>query len=198
MASESGEMKDILFALKQIISECFQEIDVNTLTLFDLEYLFIKLRAKSVNNIVEVTYKDPDDNKNYDFAINLDEINVKFPENVNDTIIVNDQYTLKLKYANLKVVDSFIEKETDTERVYKILYNCLDKLYEGEKEYDFSQCSLEEVVAFVDSLDVNTFNFIQKFIDNQPKLYHELDYTDSNNKKKKIKLDKLKDFFTLG
>jgi len=200
MAGQSGDMKDIIYSLKQIVENCLQTpLDVNALTLFDLEYMFLKLRAKSVDNIVKLSYKDTEDGKIYDFSVNLDDIEVVFPENIENTLKIDDQFTLQLKYPTVSTVELFADKESDEERVFKIINACLDKLVENNGTvYEFDKATAAEVEEFVNSLDVTTFGKIQSFLDNQPKLTHTLKYTNKNGNEREIKLEKLRDFFTLG
>ena len=102
MAKESDNASDILLAIKQIVTNCSLDdnLKIDKLALFDLEYIFLKLRAVSVDNVVKVAYKDYEDNKVYDFDINLDKIEVKFPEKNDPKIKISEKTGIIMRYPS--------------------------------------------------------------------------------------------------
>ena len=103
IAQQSGNDAEIIRAIKQILGNCIQsEVNIDTLAIFDLEYLFLKLRAKSVNNIIKLSYKDTEDEKIYDFELNLDEIEVNIPEQANSKIEITDDTKSNLHNMSIK------------------------------------------------------------------------------------------------
>lgn len=205
IAQESGEdQATIVRAIKQVITNCIIEpiVVVDNFTTFDLEYFFIKLRAKSVNNIVSLTYRDNEDQQEYKFDIDLDKIEiVRDPKHTN-IIPINKTMQLVLKYPQINIVDGVQEHKNDIEFSFDILKHCLDKLIvttgQEEEIFLFSEHTQTEVQEFMMSLGVKAYKNIQVFFDTMPQLKHVMEYTNQKGKVQKIELRKLDDFFMLG
>lgn len=196
----SGEANDIINAVKQVINNCIltEKINVDTLTTFDLEYLFIKIRSKSVNNVINLVYRDVEDDQKYSVEINLDEVEIKEdPSHVNKFDIGNG-YGLVMKYPRADLTNSlkFVEGEMDA--FFEVLKNSIDSVYDSESVYKLADSTPEEVDEFIQSLDTKAFKKIQDFFSTMPKLYYEVKYTNSLGNEKIIPLTSLTDFFTLG
>ena len=199
-AQSSGEPKDIILSIRQVINNCIltEGIDVEDLTTFDLEYLFIKIRAKSVNNIITLTYRDMDDDKKYDVEVDLDTIEVLEDPKHTNIVDLENGLVLQMKYPRADLASSLKVVDGELDIFFEVLKNCIDVIIEGETQYKASDYSSEELDEFVQSLDVNSFKKIQDFFSTMPKLYHEIKYTNSLGKEKVIPLTNLNDFFTLG
>jgi hypothetical protein len=163
-----------------------------------LEYFFIKLRSKSVQNIIKLSYRDNEDNKIYDVEVNLDEVEVFKPAEVNKIIQVSDTSSITLKYPQISIMNS-VEKINDAvEFNFAIMQACIDTIKDGEIEYIAESFAIEEVRDFLESLDVQTYQKIQEFIEAMPRVEHTISYTNSLDREVKIVLRNLTDFFTLG
>ena len=200
LAQQADSTKQTLLAIKQITNNCIQlpagtDFNINSLTIFDIEYIFLQLRAKSINNIVTVSYKDNDDQKIYPFEIDLEKITVTVPKKPNLKLKLNDQKTLLLKYPTLDIFDAMSDSSDEEEQLESIAIAVLDKLYDGDEVYEFSQYSKEEVSEFIDSFDIGTFDKIKAFIDGIPSVTHTLSYTNSSGVVKEIVLKGIDDFF---
>lgn len=198
MARESGNAADILVTIKQIINNCMisSKIDLDKLTIFDIEYIFIKLRAVSVDNKVKVAYKDNEDEKIYDFEINLEEIQVKFPENIDNIIKITKETGIIMKYpsASLYNDSEFLSLEKDY--MFELIIRCIDKIYDQEEIYEAKDYKREQLSEFLENLNIKTFESIQKFLLDAPKLEYKITYTNSMNNNREIILSSLNDFFT--
>ena len=117
MAKESKNPSDILMTVKQVVNNCILDktVKIEKLPIFDLEYIFLKLRALSVDNIVKITYKDFEDNKDYNFEINLEEVEVQFPEKVDNKIKLSDRSGIVMNYPNADLYDDkdFLNKSEE-------------------------------------------------------------------------------------
>ncbi len=197
MAKESKEDTDIFTAVKQVVENCSldSKIKVDKLTLFDLEYLFLKIRASSVDNKINVGYRDAEDNKIYNFEVNLDDIKVVFPEKNNNTIKITDKAGLVMSYpqANLYADKDFLTTEKD--HLFKLIVRCIDKIYEGDQVYEASNFTKEQLENFLENLDIKAFDKVHKFLLNTPKIEYVIEYENSNGNKRKITLNSLNDFF---
>jgi len=200
MAQQSGDEKDITNAIMQIINNCVtsdEEFNVSRLATFDLEYIFLKIRAKSVNNIVELSYRDTEDNKLYDFKVNLDNIEITYNKKNNNKIQINDTAGIVMKFPEARISEKLGDL-TGTAAEFKIIELCVDKIYDGDAVYRSEEMAPNELSEFIDNLDVKTFNKIKEFFDTMPKLYHKINYKNANGNDRSIELSSLKDFFTLG
>ena len=197
MAQQSGEEKDVINAVNQVIHNCIvtEGVDVTKFSTFDVEYVFLKLRSKSVNNIVELSYRDNEDDKVYDFKVNLDEIEVKFDPNNNTKIEINDTTGLVMKYPN-SFTSQKVAKSDNPE--FKLIQLCVDKIYDTDNVYSSTDVTEKELEEFLDNLDMKTFTKIKEFFETMPKLYHKIEYKNSLDHDRSIELTSLQDFFTLG
>ena len=199
IAQQSNDLKDTMFAVKQVLQNCsLDPVDIEDLTTFDIEYYFVKLRSKSVNNIVTLRYRDLEDDKVYEFEVDLETIEVQFNSEHENSIQINDNTLLLLKYPKMNAISSIKEGDSETDVVFGLLRHCLDKLIQGKQEYDFANETPEDIDEFIMSMDVGNFSKLQKFFDTMPKLRHTIEYTNSLGSKRTIVLENLNDFFTLG
>jgi hypothetical protein len=199
MAKSSEDRADILRAIKQVVNNCaIDNFDVDKLTLFDLEYLFLKLRSISVDNTVKVSYRDNDDQKVYDFVIDLSSIEVKFPENVESIIKISDDMGIVMRYPSASIFDDRTYFRAGDDAYYELVLRCIDKIYDSDNVYQATDYNKEDLEKFLDDCGIAVFNEIQKFMTNVPKLYYKLEYKNSNGKDRVIELTSLTDFFTLG
>jgi len=199
LLAQQGSELDQITGLKQIINNCCIEgIDIDTLTTFDLEYIFLKLRSKSVNNMVKLKFRDYEDEEVYEFEVNLDEVEVKFDPEHEQTIRVTDDVGIKMKYPDVRITSQLTNTENVEDMFDAIVVNCIDSIFDAEKVYPASETEPGELEEFINNLDHKTFEKIQKFFETMPKLYHELTYVNKLGNDRKIKLESVKDFFTLG
>ena len=137
-AQQSGEDKDIILAIKQVVNNCCHDssFDIDDLATFDLEYMFLKLRAKSVNNIIEVAYRDNEDDQVYEFKINLDEVQmINMDSDSAKVISVSDTVGLKMKYPSVTIIDNIPDYEDPSEIIDYLVKNCIDYIYDEESVY---------------------------------------------------------------
>lgn len=200
MAQMSGTEKDIILAIKQILQNCIQDewFDADDLTTFDLEYMFLKLRARSVNNIVKLSYEDLEDGKRYDFDVDLDKIELTYNEKHSNKIAITDDIGIIMRYPTVDDVQTVSPELNYIEMLEELVYKCVDKIYDNENVYPASQELPEELRAFLEGLDVNTYQKIREFFETLPKLTHRITYTNSLNNERFVELRNLKDFFTWG
>lgn len=198
MARESDNSTDVLSAIKQIINNCCLDpkFDINKLSIFDLEYIFLKLRAISVDNVVKVSYKDNEDNKVYDFEINLDEIKVKFPEKMDNNIKITGKSGIVMKYPSASLYDDKEFLGLDKDYMFELIIRCIDSIYYDDQVYQAKDYKKQELVEFLDNLNIKIFEKIQSFLINVPKIEHVIKYTNSVGSEREIVLSSLNDFFT--
>jgi hypothetical protein len=199
MAKSSEQETDMFLAVKQVVNNCCvdPEFDVNKIALFDLEYLFLKIRASSVSDNIEVSYRDFEDEKIYEFEVDLNKVVVKFPENIDNTIKIDKKSGLTMKYPRASLFEDkeFINSKEDS--LFELTARCIDKIYSDDEMIDAASYTPKELGEFLESLDLKSFEKIREFVVNQPALYYELNYKNDLGHDRKIELKTLTDFFTL-
>jgi hypothetical protein len=199
IAQQSNNDGDIVRAIKQILRNCVQDdLDIDSLAIFDLEYAFLKLRARSVNNVVKLTYRDTEDEQVYNFELNLDEVEIKMPEHINSKIEISKNVGMTMKYPSASITDKMKDFENEVELMTFFIINCIDTIYDEENVYVAGDFSEQEITEFLDGLDVKSFEKIREFFESVPRLQHTIKYENSIGNERAIELTSLKDFFMWG
>ena len=202
MAMESQDSKQIANAIKDVLSACIltRGTKVNNLSTFDIEYLFLNIRGKSVGEEVEVMVTCPDDGETQvPTTINLDEIMVQINKDHSPDIKLDDEYTLRMKYPSM---DEFIKTNfnvdgsVNVDDTFKLIASCVDQVYSEDESWAGADCTKKELSDFVESLNSKQFKDIEKFFDTMPKLSHTVKVTNPKTKKEnEIVLEGLQSFF---
>jgi hypothetical protein len=179
MALESEDMKQISEAVKNVLSACIMSrgIKVDTLSTFDIEYLFLNVRGKSVGELIDVVVTCPDDGETkVETQINIDDIQVKFDEDHSRDIKLDNDLTLRMKYPALSefVKTNFNGEDIGVDQGFEIISNCIDQVYNEEESWSASDCTKKELSEFVGNLTSSQFSKIEKFFTTMPKLSHTL------------------------
>jgi hypothetical protein len=200
-ALESEDQKQIINALKEIVSACtFGVLNVNELPTFDLEYIFLQIRAKSVGEIAKLKVLCPDDKTTYaDVSVDLSKIEVQVDDKHTNKIIIDESKKIGMimKYPTLGSVDpstNFTKEQTS--QVFALIANSIYQIFEGDKVHLTSDYTKEEINKFIESLSAKAFTEIQNFYSTMPKLTHEIEVENPKTKvKSKVILQGLTDFF---
>jgi hypothetical protein len=197
MAKESDKPSDILSAIKQVVNNCSlnNNLNVEKLPVFDLEYIFLKLRAVSVDNVVKIKYKDFEDNKEYDFEIDLNSVEVDFPEKNDPNIKITSKSGILMHYPTASLYDDKDFQNLEKDYMFELIVRCVDKIYYEEDIYEAKEYKKQELVEFLENLTVATFEKILNFLTNMPKIHHEIVYKNSLGNERKIEFNSLNDFF---
>lgn len=201
IAMETGQNKEMINALKDVVGACtFDTLNVDRLPIFDIEYLFLQIRAKSVSEITKFRAICPDDGKTYvETEVDLTKVEVQVDDEHTNKIILDTQRNLGLvlKYPTLKNYD--VGRGLDNieiDKVFNILIDCVDHIFEGDKIYPAKDTSKQELKDFIEGLPQDAFTKIKSFFDTMPKLKHEIEVTNPNtNVTSKIVLTGIADFF---
>jgi hypothetical protein len=195
-AQQSKDAKQIVTAIKQIVNNCVQDYDVDRLALFDLEYLLINIRAKSVDNTVEFEIEDPDTKEKIKLTLDLQNVKVYKDEKHSNKIEVDDKYTLFLKYPTIDDFAEILSKENlSPEESYEILVSCIDMLASEDEVYNFKDFTKKQVDEFIESLHSDVTKKIKLFFDTMPKVRHEMPYKNSNGEQKTFTIQGTQSFF---
>ena len=200
MAMESGKNEDIVSAVKQIVSECtFNKLKIGNMPMFDVEYIFLNIRAKSIGEVSKLKLLCPDDKKTYaDVEVNLEEVQVQVGDNHTNKIELTDGMGMIMTYPT---IDSFAEsgiQNITASNMTDIIGKCILQIYEdnGEKVYEAKDQTKKELGEFIEQMNTKQFQSVQKFFDTMPRLKHEVKIKNPKTKKvSNITLSGLNDFF---
>lgn len=195
-AQQSKEPDQIVTAIKQIVGNCIQDYSIDKLALFDLEYLVINIRSKSVDNNVEFEIDDPDTNEKIKLKLDLQNVKVHRDANHSNEIKLDDKYTLFLKYPTIDDFRLILQKtELTPEKSYDILISCIDILASEDEVYNFKDFTKKQVDDFIESLHSDVTRKIKIFFDTMPKVRHEMPYVNSKGEKKVFTIQGTQSFF---
>jgi len=202
LAMETENQKDITTAVKNVLKNCIKTrgVKVDALPTFDIEYIFLHIRGKSVGEKVDVRLVCPDDGRStVDVGIFLDEIQIKRdPEHINE-IDLGSGLKMQMKYPSLEqfIKTNFdFSDEANVEQTFELLSSCIDIVYNEEESWAASDCSKKELMDFMESMNSSQFKQIEKFFTTMPKLSHEVTITNPNTKvESTVVLEGLSSFF---
>jgi hypothetical protein len=195
LASESEEPKFINDTITQVLNNCFiDDIDIGILATFDVEYLFIQLRAKSVNNIVKLRFKD-DNDKVITQDIDLEDVKVHFDPNHTNKIQLNDEVSMVMKYPSFNMIEKM--STNDNKELTEVISACIDKVYTAEEVMDLNDYTQAEVTTFIESFTSKNMREIEAFFNSLPKLKLDILYKDEETGDMiKREVSGLQSFFT--
>ena len=199
LATETGSQEDIVTAIKNIIAECTDIHDIDDLPTFDIEYVFLQIRTKSVGEAVEVSVTCPDDSETtVPVKIPLNEIKVKKDKKHKKDIKLGDDIILTMGYPSLDtfVQMNFQEEEPTVDSVFEMAASCVKQIADAEQVYDAMDTPKEELISFFDQLTSQQFQEVQAFFDTMPKLQHTVKVINPKTKvESSVTLEGLSAFF---
>ena len=203
MALESEDTKQISDAIKTVLSDCVMSrgVKVNDLSTFDIEYLFLNVRAKSVGETVEVNVTCPDDGETQVATeIFIDEIKVKKDPEHSNIIKLDDNLSLQMKYPSLnQFVESNFEvgeNSSDVDKSLSVITSCINTVFNEEESWSASDCTKKELKDFVDQMNTKQFKEVEKFFETMPKLSHTIKVKNPNTEvESEVVLEGLASFF---
>ena len=199
IAAESQDMTQVVDSLKSVIVNCMiGEIDVDSLAIFDLEYLFLKLRSKSVGETAKIGIKCKTCEHQNTVEVSLDDVEVhKDPEHLN-IIKITEEIGLEMKYPTFDGVKDF-QDDANIEDIINMVARSIKSVYTGEEVIDMSEEAHEDVVAFLEQFTSEQFQGVQIFFTTMPKVQHDVEFTCANEEcpapDNEVKLEGLADFF---
>ena len=188
MAQESEEDDQMYHIMSNIVRACtFDKVDADTVPLFDIEYVFLKLRAKSVGETAKLRVMCPDDEKTYtELEVNLDNIDVQMTENHTNIVELSDKVKIIMKYPQLKDMKMIGADLQGVEQVFSILKYCIHEVHDGEKVYNRIDVTEKDIEDFIESFSTSQLESVINFFNTMPKLRHSIVVT---NPKTKVKSD---------
>ena len=204
IALESQDQQEITHAVKAVLKKCIltKGIDVDNLPTFDIEHLFLNIRAKSIGEDIKLTVTCPDDGETkVPVTIYVDEIKVIRPKDHNIDIVLDDKMSLRMKYPSLNQFiesnfDTDDEAETMVDKTFRVVADCMDTIFDGEDAWEAKDYSAQERLDFVQQLNSQQYKKVENFFSTMPKLSHTIEVVNPNTKEKgSVVLEGLADFF---
>ena len=204
LALESKDEQQITNAVTDVLKKCIltRGVNVDDLPTFDIEYVFLNIRAKSIGEDIKMTVTCPDDNTTQvPVTVYVDEIKVIRPKDHKTDIVLDDKMTLRMKYPSLsQFVENNFEVDDDPETVvnktFQVVADCIDTVYTGEDAWEGKDYSSDERMKFVEQLNSKQYKEVEKFFSTMPKLSHTIEVVNPNTKQKgNVVLEGLADFF---
>ena len=200
LAIESDSLKEISRSIKDILKNCIltKGIKVDELPTFDIEYLFLNIRSRSIGESIELVVTCPDDGETkVNTTIYIDEIEVKKNKEHNTDVKIDDTYTMRMKYPSLdEFIDENFNFEGQSDNSFDIIASCIDMVFSEEEAWEAKDCTKKELIEFVEQLNSSQFKEIEKFFDTMPQLSHEIEVVNPKTKvKSTVTLEGLASFF---
>lgn len=198
IAQQAENADEIVLSLKQVLNNCCVDsgLDVDKLSIADFEWLFLQLRARSINNEIELTYIDEEDRKEYKFTVDLSQVTVKTNTEASNKI-TNGDMTITMSYPSVGMLGQIGGLSEEELSIY-LIRECIEAVYVGDEVYDLKEEKPEDVDTWIDTLETKTYESMRAFIESAPTLNHTMRYVNSNGKERVIVLESITDFFTLG
>lgn len=197
IAQESKDIDQIILAIKQIINNCVEDIDVDKLAVFDLEYILINIRAKSVNNTFTFRINDPDTKEDVELEIDVNDIEVSFNPNHTKKIKLDDETYLIMKYPAANQLKQIVEisQNNTSEKMFDLMVSCFESIASGESVYKLKDHTEEEIEDFVNSMSSKNVSDIKKFFETMPSMSYEKKYRNSKGEEKTFLVKGTETFF---
>ena len=200
IAMESGEQESIVTAIKDIVTECtFGKIDLGGMPMFDVEYIFLQIRSKSVGEVSTLKLLCPDDKETYvNVDVDLSNIMVHVDKGHNPKIELTEEMGMIMTYPTIDSITGLDGADINTSNMLDVISSCVLQIYDkkGEEVFDAKDQTKKELIEFIEQLNTKQFQAVQTFFDTMPKLKHTIEVENPKTKvKSEVVLQGLNDFF---
>lgn len=185
IAMESEDEKQIGRAVKDVLSNCIltRGVKVDKLPTFEIEYLFLHVRGKSVGESVDLLITCPDDEQTQvPIGIDLDDIQIEVVNEHNRDIVLDDNYTMRMKYPSLDqfIKSNFNQTDVSVDETFDLISGCIEQVFSEDEAWSASDCTKKELFAFLEQLNSKQFQAVEKFFETMPKLSHSVKVKNPN------------------
>ena len=201
IALESKNQSEITNAVTDVLKKCIltKGVDVDSLPTFDIEYVFLNIRGKSIGEDIKMTVTCPDDKKTQvPTMINIDDIKVQINDDHSPDIKLDDQYSMRMKYPSMDefIKTNFATGDVNVDDTFQLISSCIDQVYSEDESWTAADCTKKELNEFIESLNSKQFKDVEKFFETMPKLSHTIKVTNPETKvENEIVLEGLQSFF---
>ena len=196
VAQEADDQTQELLAAKQVVNNCVIDLDISKIAMFDLEYIILALRSKSVDNETKFGVKDPETEEAIELSMDLNTVSLEQPENHTNKIKINEEFSLFLKYPTIDEYIKIRDRDPNDPLLnYFILTSCLDKVASDDEVHEFRNYSAKEVDQFMEGVSSQVVKGIQDFFETMPKLRHTLKYQNKEGTDRTFVVEGMDSFF---
>jgi len=201
IAMESQDEKMIRDSVIQILKECIlsKEVKIEQLAMFDVEYIFLKIRSKSVGEKIQMKFTCKDDGKTQvEYELDLEQVEVKFPKGHDSKINLTENGGLVMKYPGFEqfIKTQFLQKEQNTEEIFEIVVDCIEKIYDNNEVWESISLTKKDIMEYIENLTSKQFAKIQDFFVTMPLLSHTVKVINPNTKVESVyQIEGLSNFF---
>lgn len=195
-AKQSGKDEDVLTAIKQVVKNCLDDptLDVEKMSIFDLEYAYLKLTEASVSDVAKISIFDPEDEKKYDFDVDLKAVKLDTSKIADQNVKVTNEITVHVNFPNAALYnDPEIIDSNDI--VFDLALRCIDKIYEGDSVYETKNVTKADLSKWLNDLPNDAYKKIRAVFDSAPTMTYDIKYTNSRGTERTITLSTIRDFF---
>lgn len=199
IAQESKEMQQAILAIKQILTNCIQDYDIDKLAVFDLEYILMQIRAKAINDLLKFKVTDPETDESVELELNVNDIEIIRDESHNNKISISDDILIVMGYPT---IDFLVELQSNEENkrdegaaLFDLMRICIQSVVEGDNVYKLKDFTEKEVNDFIDSLNSTVLSQVKQFFDTIPKMKYEKKYVTKDGKEKTFVAEGTETFF---
>lgn len=198
IAQESADYDQMVLSIQQLLTNCIvDDIDVEKLAWFDLEYLMLQIRARSVNNVIEFRIKDPITGDPVELEMDIDKLTVDFPEVDYRKVKINDEYVINMRYPTIKEMYLIKNLEVNSvEKLFDIMVSCIENVVNKDQIYELKDFSDKEIVEFVDDLPNSAIERIKVFFEKMPTVTYTAEWKTEEGEERSVKLEGLDNFFS--
>ena len=196
VAQESNEPSQEIIATKQVVNNCLIGKDISDLAMFDLEYVLLILRSRSVDNSITFNIKDPETKETVNLVLDIETIQLVRNDDHKKEVKINSEYTLYLKYPTIQQYLDISSMDANDPLVnYYVMVSCLDKVASEDEIHDFKDYTSEEIDTFMEGVTGEVVKAIQQFFETMPVLRHELKYKNEKGNEQTFVLEGMRTFF---
>ena len=195
IGQESNDIDQVILAIKQVIGNCCSDVNVDKLPMFDMEYLLLQIRGKSVNNVIDFTINDPETEKPVQIEMDIDDVKIQKSKEHNKNISIGEDAYLVMEYPTLEEVTKYADNNGNETAALDIMLSCIDSVVQGDTVYKLEDFDETEINEFLDSFSTQTLQDVKKFFDTMPVLKFETTYVNANDEVKKLVLEGTETFF---
>ena len=196
IAQESRDMEQTVLAIRQIISNCTFDLDVDSLPMFDIEFLLLQLRAKSVNNMITFTITDPDTDKPVEIELDIDDIGLTVEDSHTKEIKISEDQHLIMRYPRLDEVSMFKSYDgSEVDTLFNIMISCIECVVTNDEVSEMGEFTSEEIAEFVAGLPGTVVEGLKSFFEGIPVLRYEAKYVNADGDDKTLVLEGMETFF---
>lgn len=197
IAKSSEDEADIFRAVKQVVNNCIFDANIDSFTTFDIEWLFMRIRAVSIGDKIELTFNDLEDDQEYKFDVDLNDIVIKYPEGIDSMVRVSEDQAVKLRYPPASLFDEEKAMGGGEDSYEYIASRCIEKIFDEDETYLATDSTEEELFEYIRGLDLKSYQKVKDFIASTPHLYYQIEYKNNAGTERNLSLTTLTDFFTL-